>query len=124
MTVVEPAQVERVEAPAWNVQWLTPMRCRLILTLLLLTGAFFHVRYLTHDCPADLSGDEAQYWDWSRNLDWSYYSKGPAVAYIIRASCRMFGDSMQGVRYPAIAFGVGTTIVTYLLVRRLFGSER
>ena len=64
-----------------------------------------------------------QYWDWSRNLDHGYYSKGPAIAYIIRAN-GIFGDTMQGVRYPAIAFGVATSIVTYLLVRRLFGSER
>src|SRR3954467_14182626 len=124
MTVVEPAQVERVEAPAWNVQWLTPMRCRLILTLLLLTGAFFHVRYLTHDCPLDLSGDEAQYWDWSRNLDLSYYSKGPLVAYIIRASCAIFGDTMPAVRFPALLLGVGTSLFTYFLTARLFRSER
>ena len=28
------------------------------------------------------------------------------------------------MRYPAIAFGVATSIVTYLLTRKLFGSER
>src|SRR5262249_40609729 len=32
--------------------------------------------------------------------------------------------TMQGVRYPAIAFAVGTSIVTYLLTKKLFGSER
>lgn len=31
----------------------------------------------------DLVPDEAQYWDWSRNLDLSYYSKGPFIAYTI-----------------------------------------
>lgn len=111
-------------SPAWNLRWLTPARCRMILALLLALDAFGHFQYLNNHCPIDLSGDEAQYWDWSRHLDLSYYSKGPLIAYIIRASCSLFGDTMQGVRYPAIAFGVGTSIVTYLLTRRLFGSER
>ena len=30
---------------------------------------------------------------------------------------------MQGVRYPAIAFGVGTSLLTFVLTRRLFGSD-
>jgi len=123
MTTLQAAPVAPANQ-AWKLNWLTPARCRMILALLLAIDVAGHISYLNNHCPADLSGDEAQYWDWSRNLDWSYYSKGPLVAYIIRGSCWMFGDSMQGVRYPAIAFGVGTSIVTYLLVRRLFGSER
>ena len=31
-----------------------------------------------------LAQDEAQYWDWSRTLQLSYYSKGPLIAYLIR----------------------------------------
>jgi undecaprenyl-diphosphatase len=110
--------------PAWNLSWLTPIRCRLILVAVLALGFFGHVRYLNHDCPIDLSGDEAQYWDWSRQLDLSYYSKGPLVAYLIRASCAIFGETMPAVRYPALVLGVATSIVTYLLTRKLFGSER
>ena len=33
----------------------------------------------------DLSPDEAHYWEWSRRLDLSYYSKGPLIAYLIAA---------------------------------------
>src|SRR5204862_4108891 len=73
--------------PVWQFDWLTPRRCRAILAVVLLAGFLGNLRYLTHDCPLDLSGDEAHYWDWSRQLDLSYYSKGPLVAYIIRASC-------------------------------------
>ncbi len=109
--------------PAWNLAWLTPARCRIILALLLVLDTVGHVHYLHHS-PADLSGDEAQYWDWSRNLDWSYYSKGPLVACIIRASTSIFGNTMPAVRYPAILLGVATSIVTYLLTQKLFNSER
>lgn len=110
--------------PAWRLDWLTPVRCRVILVLLLGFGFFSHARYLNNDCPIDLSGDEAQYWDWSRNLDLSYYSKGPLIAYIIRASCSIFGETMPAVRYPALVLGVGTSLLTYLLTRFLFKSER
>ena len=47
--------------------------------------------YLVNNPPLDLAPDEAHYWDWSRHLDWSYYSKGPLVAYLIAASCSLVG---------------------------------
>jgi Dolichyl-phosphate-mannose-protein mannosyltransferase len=109
---------------AGRVHWLTPGQCRLILVLFLLVSAVGNVVYLNWHCPIDLSGDEAQYWDWSRHLDLSYYSKGPAVAYLIRASCKMFGETMAAVRYPAILLGVGTSIFSYLLTLKLFKSDR
>ena len=40
--------------------------------------------YVAWGCPHDLAPDEAHYWDWSRNLDWGYYSKGPLIAWLIR----------------------------------------
>ena len=110
--------------PAWRLGWLTPGVCRVLFLFLLAFGFFGHLRYLNDHCPIDLSGDEAQYWEWSRNLDLSYYSKGPLVAYIIRASCAVFGDTMPAVRYPAMVLGTLTSVVTYLLARKLFRSER
>ncbi len=110
--------------PAWKLDWLTPWRCRIILACVLALGFISHVRYLTHNCPLDLSGDEAHYWDWSRQLDLSYYSKGPAIAFIIRASCAIFGDTMPAVRYPALLLAIGTSLATYWLTRKLFGSEK
>jgi 4-amino-4-deoxy-L-arabinose transferase-like glycosyltransferase len=105
--------------------WLTPWRCRLIFAVLMVLGFVGHLWYLRHDCPIDLSGDEAQYWDWSRALDWSYYSKGPLVAYIIRASTELTGSNqMWAVRLPALLFAVATSVLTYWLTRRLFKSDR
>ena len=75
------------------------MRCRLILAAVLTLGFAGHLVYLTRDCPIDLSGDEAHYWDWSRQLDLSYYSKGTLVAYIIRTSCAVFGDTRPACTY-------------------------
>jgi 4-amino-4-deoxy-L-arabinose transferase-like glycosyltransferase len=52
--------------------------------------------------PYELVADEAQYWDWSRRLSLSYYSKGPGVAWAIAASTAIFGVSEWAVRLPAV----------------------
>jgi 4-amino-4-deoxy-L-arabinose transferase-like glycosyltransferase len=104
--------------------WLTPVRCRLIFAAVLLLTFANQWRFLTHNCPIDLSGDEAQYWDWSRHLDLSYYSKGPLIAYLIRASCSVLGNNMPGVRFPALLLAVGTSICIYWITLKLFASDR
>ncbi|MBP9791688.1 MAG: glycosyltransferase family 39 protein [Rickettsiales bacterium] len=40
-----------------------------------------------------LSVDEAQYWFWSQNLEWGYYSKPPLIAFFIRIFTILFGNS-------------------------------
>lgn len=66
---------------------------------LVLFGA--RAAYLVWWCPYSLIEDEAQYWEWSRRLDWSYYSKGPGVAWAIGASTRLLGTSEWAVRMPS-----------------------
>src|SRR3954470_7001532 len=119
-----PVQLDQPpESPRWP--WLTPAVCRAIFAGLLVFGIVGHIRYLVNNCPLGLSGDEAQYWDWSRQLGLSYYSKGPLVAYIIRASCWLFGaETMWAVRMPALVLATGTGLVTYLLTLKLFRSDR
>lgn len=71
-----------------------------------------------------LSGDEAHYWEWSRRLDWSYYSKGPMVAYLIALSTRLGGATEFWVRLPSVLLGTATAVIGYALARRVFRSER
>jgi len=71
-----------------------------------------------------LSGDEAHYWEWSRRLDWSYYSKGPLVAYLIALSTRLGGHTEFWVRLPAVVLSALTALTGYALTRRIFHSER
>jgi 4-amino-4-deoxy-L-arabinose transferase-like glycosyltransferase len=83
-------------------------------------------------CPLDLSPDEAHYWDWSRHLDWSYYSKGPLVAWLIRASCELFGslsisltgDLAAAVRLPAALCHAAFLAGWYVLAAGCFRSPR
>ena len=48
--------------------------------------------------PWELSGDEAQYWDWSRHPSLSYYTKGPGVTWLISLTTSVLGDSILGIR--------------------------
>jgi 4-amino-4-deoxy-L-arabinose transferase-like glycosyltransferase len=72
----------------------------------------------------DLSPDEAHYWEWSRRLDLSYYSKGPLIAYLIRALTAVFGTSALGIRLGAVALSVVGSLVIYRLGRLAFGDPR
>ncbi len=99
-------------------------RWRLLAAVLILGAAGLHVLYLAHDCPLDLAQDEAHYWDWSRHLDWSYYSKGPLVAWLIRGGCELFGNTALGVRLPAVGCGALLLAGLYVLTGQVFRVER
>ena len=71
----------------------------------LVVGAL-NLFYIASPGSVELSPDEAHYWDWSRHLDLCYYSKGPLVAWLIRASTTLFGVTPFGVRFPAVVCGV------------------
>ncbi|MFN3512216.1 MAG: ArnT family glycosyltransferase [Phenylobacterium sp.] len=92
--------------------------------VLLLTAAMTAVRlaalFLT---PLELYPDEAQYWLWSRTLDWGYYSKPPMIAWAIWATTAVGGDSEAWVRLAAPLFHAGTTLCVYAVGRRLYGAE-
>ncbi|MFL5331205.1 MAG: glycosyltransferase family 39 protein [Gemmataceae bacterium] len=104
---------------------------RLAASGLILFAAVWHLVYLIRNCPLDLAADEAHYWDWSRHLDWSYYSKGPLVAWLIRLSCELFGafsvrlcgTELIAVRLPAVACGAGLLAGLYVLAARTLKSD-
>jgi len=110
---------------------LPPLACRVCAAILILGAAALHIGYLTWNCPLDLAPDEAHYWDWSRHLDWSYYSKGPLVAYLIRGSCELFGawavqhtgSLMPAVRLPAVICGALLLVSLYVLTKRVYQCE-
>lgn len=71
-----------------------------------------------------LSEDEAHYWDWSRRPDWSYYSKGPGVAWLIALSTAVFGHSEWAVRLPAVISGAVGMLGAAATARWVFPEER
>lgn len=122
MSNCEPSLPERTNPWGW----------RILAGLLILTASMLHLAYLACHCPLDLAPDEAHYWDWSRHLDWSYYSKGPLVAYLIRAGClvaeswslELTGNAMFAVRLPAVLCGALLLLSLYVLTVQVYGQER
>ncbi|GLQ20535.1 ArnT family glycosyltransferase [Algimonas porphyrae] len=70
-----------------------------------------------------LHGDEAQYWAWSLDPDFGYYSKPPLIAWIIWVSTSIFGHAEWAIRLASPFLHTGTAILTYLTASRLFGSR-
>src|SRR6266404_6492164 len=68
----------------------------------------------------DLEFDEAHYWMWSERLAPAYFSKGPGIAFAIRASTAIFGATEFGVRFWSPILGAGTSLLVYYFTRRLF----
>lgn len=72
---------------------------------------------------AELFFDEAQYWFWSRDLAFGYYSKPPMIAWIIRASTSVCGMSEACVRAPSPLIHAATAMVIYGIGRALYGAR-
>ncbi len=106
--------------------------CRVLAAFLIVGAAGLHVAYLARNCPLDLASDEAHYWDWSRHLDWSYYSKGPLVAWLIRGGCEIAGAWSEqhtgnlalAIRLPAVVCGSLLLVSLYVLAVQVLGSDR
>ena len=84
-------------------------------------GALFLARVLFIAlCPLELVPDEAYYWDWSRQLDWGYYSKPPMIAWLIALATSVAGNTELAIRFPAACLGTLGLWAVYELTRRMY----
>src|SRR5437762_11322217 len=70
----------------------------------------------------DLEFDEAHYWMWSERLAPAYFSKGPTIAFGLRASTPVFGANEFGVRFFSPLLAAGTSVLLFYFTRRLFNA--
>src|SRR6266704_6186218 len=71
----------------------------------------------------DLEFDEAHYWMWSERLAPAYFSKGPAIAFVMRSSTAVFGANEFGVRFFSPLLAAGTSLLLFYFARRLFSAS-
>ncbi|MDP3737563.1 MAG: glycosyltransferase family 39 protein [Hyphomonadaceae bacterium] len=92
--------------------------------VLLAIGVLVFVRLaMVIATPLEIGPDEAQYWRWSRTLDFGYYSKPPLIAWIIAASTAVFGDSEWAIRFfSPILHGIAAFFL-FLLGKRVFDAR-
>src|SRR5207253_310209 len=72
---------------------------------------------------SDLEFDEAHYWMWSERLAPAYFSKGPGIAFVMRASTTIFGANEFGVRFFSPVLAAGTSLLLFYFARRLFSAN-
>lgn len=104
-----------------SLHYKTTPHSTLLLSSLFVTSVF-RVYYILHG-PLDLSPDEAHYWEWSRRLDLSYYSKGPMIAYLIYGGTAIFGDTVFGIRIMAVIFFALSSIYLFRLVNHMYSKQ-
>lgn len=73
--------------------------------------------------PVELHGDEAQYWSWSRDFAFGYFSKPPLIAWTIAATTRLFGDAEWAIRLASPFLHAGAAAFLSLFARRRWGDD-
>jgi len=72
--------------------------------------------------PLQLYPDEAQYWVWSRSLDFGYLSKPPMIAWIIWLTTHAFGDAEPFVRVSSPLLHAAAGLFVYGAGRKLYDA--
>jgi len=73
--------------------------------------------------PLGLHGDEAQYWAWSKDLDWGYFTKPPLIAWTIWLTTSIFGDAEWAVRLSSPILHSITAFIIFKTGKFVFDSK-
>jgi 4-amino-4-deoxy-L-arabinose transferase-like glycosyltransferase len=68
-----------------------------------------------------LGDDETFYWEWSRHLAAGYLDQPPAIAWLIRASTSIFGNTAFAVHLVAVVLLAATSLALWTVTRELAG---
>ena len=105
----------RTIEPGMSGSWLEPVEAARGPILFLLVC--FGLR-LVWAASIGLAADEAYYWTWGQRLAFGYYDHPPGIAWVIRASTAVLGDTELGVRFGVLLLGTLTGCVIALGSRR------
>jgi len=103
-----------VARPAQDVMWGWAVGSTLLLLILRLVAIRLS--------PLQLYADEAQYWLWSRQLDFGYFTKPPLIAWVIRATT-LFGDAEPLVRLSSPILHAAAGLFLFRAARRLYDAR-
>jgi dolichol-phosphate mannosyltransferase len=71
----------------------------------------------------ELMPEETYYWNYAQHLDYGYLDHPPMVAWLIRASTALLGQTEFAVRAGALLCGTLTSFFVFRLTRNVFGDE-
>ena len=91
-----------------------------LLRLVACLGALLALRLAAvYAANTDLVLDEAQYWTWSRELAFGYFSKPPMIAWVIRATSELCGNGEACIRSASPVLYTVSAVVIYFIGRAL-----
>ena len=89
--------------------------------LFVLCFVFLIIKFISiYSTNFDLFGDEAQYWLWSKNLDFGYFSKPPLLPGIIALVCSVFGNSFFVIKMISVLIYCVSSYVVFLISKKLY----
>lgn len=106
------ATTDRSPEPVWAMRTLAALAVILAIRLLALQLTGLELAY-----------DEAQYWAWSRDFAFGYYTKPGMIAWLIGATTAVCGDGTACVRFSAPVLHIATAGVIHLLAARLYDGR-
>jgi 4-amino-4-deoxy-L-arabinose transferase-like glycosyltransferase len=71
----------------------------------------------------DLFIDESQYWSWSRELAFGYFSKPPLLAWLIAAAEQLCGASEACIRTPSPLLALLTSLMSYAVGSTVYDAR-
>ena len=93
-----------------------------VVLFILITVTILRI-YSLYVSPIELSVDEAQYWHWSRNIDFGYFTKPPLIAWLIGFSTFIFGNEEWAVRLFAPITHLFISLVLWGTTKYAFGKN-
>jgi 4-amino-4-deoxy-L-arabinose transferase-like glycosyltransferase len=95
-----------------------------LLRLLACLGGLLALRLAAvYFAKTDLVLDEAQYWTWSQELAFGYFSKPPMIAWVIRGISEVCGNSEACVRSASPLLYTLTSIIIFFTARVLYDAR-
>ena len=70
-----------------------------------------------------LSVDEAQYWDWSNNVEFGYFSKPPLISWLIASTIYFFGISEWSIRISSPILHFAISIMIWLISKTIYNTK-
>jgi len=83
----------------------------------LLAASFLKLIYIAF---IPITPQEAYYWYYSKNPDFSYFDHPPMTAYSIWLGTNIFGDNSFGVKFLAVVWSFLTQFLLYITAKRFF----
>jgi 4-amino-4-deoxy-L-arabinose transferase-like glycosyltransferase len=95
-----------------------------VTALVVLSACITVVRVVTlYMTPLNLGPDEAQYWSWSLNPSFGYFSKPPLIAWLIGSTTSFCGVEEHCIRLSSPFIHAGTSFAVFYAARKLYDER-